>query len=107
MHTSASHAETALDSPSPPLGGGEGRGEVGRSRFRAAAPPTSPSPSLTRWVPPSPPASGRRGQISWRLKSRQRCVNTLASLRGREGWGQSRGRATPRRGRVRGKQLGD
>src|SRR5271169_5701230 len=51
MHTSASHAETALDSPSPPLGGREGGGEVGRSRFRTAAPPTSPSPSLTRWVP--------------------------------------------------------
>src|SRR5271156_4928159 len=55
MHTSASHAETALDSPSPPLGGGGGRGEGGRSRSRPAAPPPPPSPPLTRWVPPLSP----------------------------------------------------
>ena len=45
------------------LGGGEGRGEVGVPRARAATQPTSPSPSLRDGSPSSPPASGRRGQI--------------------------------------------
>src|SRR5271154_6784982 len=44
------------------LGGGEGWGEVGVHRARAAA-QAPPSPPLCAGSPPSPPASGRRGRV--------------------------------------------
>src|ERR1700730_3094584 len=43
--------------------GGEGEGKVGEPKLRIVTRPTSPSPSLTRRVPPSPPHFGRRGQM--------------------------------------------
>src|SRR6516164_9548130 len=65
IHTSASYAETALNSLSPPPGGGEGRGKVGEPRFRAEAPPTRPHPPHRSHdgSPPSPPQAGGEGKF--------------------------------------------
>src|SRR5438552_3576416 len=50
-------------------GGGEGRGEVGEPPHSAAAPPTSPSPSPTRWVPSLSPRR-RAERANPRLRAR-------------------------------------
>jgi hypothetical protein len=44
------------------LGGGEGRGEVGSPPFGTSGTTHLTLPALPRRAPPSPPASGRRGQ---------------------------------------------
>src|ERR1700730_10390940 len=50
-------------------GGGEDRGEVGELQHNAAAPSTSPSPSLWRWVPSLSPR-GRAERANPTMRAR-------------------------------------
>src|SRR5437764_3104975 len=57
------HISQTQTSPSPPFGGGEGRGEVGgAAACGSAARPTSPSHAFRRGPLPLPPQAGGEGQ---------------------------------------------
>ena len=84
-HQSRNRSEFSLSAP----GGGEGRGEVGEPRFRASAPPTSPSPLLRQRVPSlSPRKRAERANFATAQEPTEMCeYRSPQAGEGRDGVG--------------------